>query len=138
MLPVQELMTNPHSPIVDFYPPTFEVDMEGKRAEWEAIVLIPFIDQARLLAAEASIPTGALTDVERSRNQPGAILIFSHDENALNGEQYTARAVNVMIVGTVSLGSMKLYVPIVMWFSHLPRVGAADRGPSCKKSVDGQ
>jgi 5'-3' exonuclease len=115
MSPVQELMTNPHSPIVDFYPPTFEVDMEGKRAEWEAIVLIPFIDQARLLAAEASIPTGALTDVERSRNQPGAILIFSHDENALNGEHYTASAMNVMIVGTISLGPIKLRVPLGVW-----------------------
>ena len=78
-------MTNPHSPIVDFYPPGFEMDMEGKRAEWEAIVLIPFINQQRLLAAEATIPPGSLTEAERSRNQPGSILIFSHDEDAING-----------------------------------------------------
>ena len=78
-------MMNPHSPIVDFYPPTFEMDMEGKRAEWEAIVLIPFIHQRRLLAAEASIPAGSLTEAERMRNQLGSILIFSHDENASNG-----------------------------------------------------
>ena len=82
---MQDLMTNPHSPIVDFYPPGFEVDMEGKRAEWEAIVLIPFIHQQRLLAAEASIPPGSLTEAERSRNQPGSILIFSHDANAVDG-----------------------------------------------------
>jgi hypothetical protein len=31
----------------------FEMDMEGKRADWEAIVLIPFINETRLLAAEA-------------------------------------------------------------------------------------
>ena len=78
-------MTNPHSPIVDFYPPGFEMDMEGKRAEWEAIVLIPFINQQRLLAAEATIPSGSLTEAERSRNQPGSILIFSHDAEAING-----------------------------------------------------
>ena len=78
-------MTNPHSPIVDFYPPSFEMDMEGKRAEWEAIVLIPFINQQRLLAAEASIPPGSLTEAERTRNQPGSILIFSHDKEAVNG-----------------------------------------------------
>ena len=78
-------MTNPHSPIVDFYLPSFEMDMEGKRAEWEAIVLIPFIQQQRLLAAEATIPAGSLTEAERTRNQPGSILIFSHDQEAING-----------------------------------------------------
>lgn len=83
-------MTNPHSPIVDFYPPGFEMDMEGKRAEWEAIVLIPFINQQRLLAAEASIPPGSLTDAERTRNQPGSILIFSHDKEAVDGVPRTS------------------------------------------------
>jgi 5'-3' exoribonuclease 1 len=45
-------MVEPHSPIKDFYPEKFDMDMEGKRADWEAIVLIPFINEARLLAAE--------------------------------------------------------------------------------------
>ena len=38
-------MTNPQSPIIDFYPLDFRTDLNGKRAEWEALVLIPFIDQ---------------------------------------------------------------------------------------------
>ena len=78
-------MTHPSSPILDFYPPAFEVDMEGKRAEWEAIVLIPFIDQQRLLSAEGSIPPRLVTEAELARNQPGAILIFSHDSSASEG-----------------------------------------------------
>ena len=92
-------MTNPHSPIVDFYPPTFEVDMEGKRAEWEAIVLIPFIHQRRLLAAEAGIPPGTLTEAERARNQPGPILIFSHAENPHQGAPPLTTAASTSFTG---------------------------------------
>ena len=41
---IQELYKDP-SPIEDFYPPTFETDLNGKKQEWEAVVLIPFIDE---------------------------------------------------------------------------------------------
>ncbi|BDA46451.1 5'-3' exoribonuclease 1 [Coccomyxa sp. Obi] len=79
--PYQELMTNPASSIADFYPTTFAIDMEGKRAEWEGVVLICFIDEQRLLRAEASIPQGSLTADERARNKLGDILIYSHDDS---------------------------------------------------------
>lgn len=42
------------SPIADFYPRDFELDMNGKKQDWEAIVKIPFIDQDRLLKAMKS------------------------------------------------------------------------------------
>ena len=38
-------MTSPESAIVDFYPAEFEQDLNGKQQDWEAVVLIPFIDQ---------------------------------------------------------------------------------------------
>lgn len=48
-------MYNPNSPILDFYPMEFEQDLNGKRAEWEAIVKIPFINEQRLLKAMSGI-----------------------------------------------------------------------------------
>jgi 5'-3' exoribonuclease 1 len=63
-----DLMTNPNSPIIDFYPRDFELDMNGKKMEWEAVVKIPFIDEARLLAAMA--PKNALlSEAEKFRNE---------------------------------------------------------------------
>ena len=46
-------MTEETSPIYDFYPRQFELDMNGKKQDWEAVVKIPFIDQKRLLKAMA-------------------------------------------------------------------------------------
>ena len=49
-------MYSPDSPILDFYPKQFETDLNGKKQEWEAVVKIPFLDQARLLRAMAGAP----------------------------------------------------------------------------------
>lgn len=49
----QDLMYEETSPIIDFYPRNFELDMNGKKQDWEAVVKIPFIDQNRLLKAMA-------------------------------------------------------------------------------------
>ena len=34
-----------NSPIIDFYPVEFKTDLNGKQQEWEAVVLIPFINE---------------------------------------------------------------------------------------------
>lgn len=71
------LMTDPNSPIIDFYPRDFELDMNGKKQEWEAVVKIPFIDETRLLAAMA--PKDALlTEAEKRRNEFGVTLKFTY------------------------------------------------------------
>lgn len=43
--PFQDLMTEEASPIRSYYPEQFETDLNGKQQEWEAVVLIPFIDE---------------------------------------------------------------------------------------------
>ncbi|CAB4069796.1 5'-3' exoribonuclease 2,5'-3' exoribonuclease 1,5'-3' exoribonuclease 2 homolog [Lepeophtheirus salmonis] len=48
---LRTLMTSENSPILDFYPNDFECDLNGKHQDWEAVVLLPFIDEIRLLQA---------------------------------------------------------------------------------------
>ncbi|KAI1391273.1 exoribonuclease 1 [Hypoxylon trugodes] len=75
-----ELMTDPNSPIIDFYPRDFELDMDGKKMEWEAVVKIPFIDEKRLLSAMAP-KNELLTAEEKARNDFGVSLKFTYDSN---------------------------------------------------------
>ena len=76
-LPYQELMLSPTSPVFDAYPADFVLDLNGKRADWEAIALLPFINQPRLLAAVHAIDqSGKLTEAERARNVLGEDLIY--------------------------------------------------------------
>lgn len=72
-----DLMTDPKSPIIDFYPRDFELDMNGKKMEWEAVVKIPFIDEKRLLDAMAP-KNELLSDDEKSRNGFGVALKFTY------------------------------------------------------------
>ncbi|KAI0911223.1 exoribonuclease 1 [Ustulina deusta] len=75
-----ELMTNPESPIIDFYPRDFELDMNGKKMEWEAVVKIPFIEEDRLLSAMAPC-NELLSPEEKARNDFGVSLKFTYDPN---------------------------------------------------------
>ena len=75
-----ELMTDPKSPIIDFYPRDFELDMNGKKMEWEAVVKIPFIDEKRLLSGMAP-KNEMLSPEEKARNGFGVSLKFTYDPN---------------------------------------------------------
>jgi 5'-3' exoribonuclease 1 len=75
-----ELMTDPNSPIYDFYPRDFKLDMNGKKQEWEAVVKIPFIDEKRLLPAMAT-KDPLLSDAEKARNDFGVSLKFTYSND---------------------------------------------------------
>jgi 5'-3' exoribonuclease 1 len=76
-VPLQRLMTDPYSPIIDFYPTSFEIDMNGKKNAWEGIAMIPFVDARRLNTALNSLDLrGVLSAREFTRNQFGDELLF--------------------------------------------------------------
>ncbi|KAJ3187980.1 hypothetical protein HDU85_006373 [Gaertneriomyces sp. JEL0708] len=77
----RDLMVNPGSPIIDFYPVDFELDMNGKKADWEAIVKIPFIDEKRLISA-LKARENQLTKEEKLRNTHGNSYAFTFNKDA--------------------------------------------------------
>ncbi|KAJ2882774.1 5'-3' exoribonuclease 2, partial [Coemansia aciculifera] len=76
------LMTLKSSPIIDFYPTDFPLDLNGKKFLWQAVILLPFIDQKRLLDAVQKVYP-ELSAEERARNDLGQELILVGPENTL-------------------------------------------------------
>ena len=67
-----------HDTNLTFAPPYIKQD--GKKNPWEAVVLLPFIDEKRLLASEAQFcPADKLTADERARNAFGNVLTYRFD-----------------------------------------------------------
>uniref|UniRef100_A0A8C3BE66 5'-3' exoribonuclease 1 n=1 Tax=Cairina moschata TaxID=8855 RepID=A0A8C3BE66_CAIMO len=77
----QHLMISQDSPIIEYYPPDFKTDLNGKQQEWEAVVLIPFIDEKRLLQAMESC-NKYLKEEEKRRNTHSACLMYWYDKDA--------------------------------------------------------
>lgn len=80
--PFHHLMTNEDSSIIDFYPTTFEIDMNGKKMAWQGVALLPFIDEKRLLDAMAPHYDN-LTDEERRRNSWGNNVLYVSEDHTL-------------------------------------------------------
>ena len=64
----------------EFYPKEFKLDLNGKKNSWEAVVLIPFIDQGKLIESVRS-REHTLTAEERRRNKLGCNYQFKYDLN---------------------------------------------------------
>ena len=75
-------MTDEDSPIIDFYPTSFEIDMNGKKMSWQGVVLLNFIDPKRLLEAMA-VDYPKLTEEEKRRNRFGNDVVFVSDQHSL-------------------------------------------------------
>lgn len=75
-------MTQDDSPIIDFYPDDFDIDMNGKKMVWQGVALLPFIDEKRLLKALKS-KEPELSEDEKRRNRWGDNVMFISDQSGL-------------------------------------------------------
>ncbi|KAJ5082379.1 5'-3' exoribonuclease 2 [Penicillium argentinense] len=77
-----DLMSDPKSEIIDFYPEDFPLDLNGKKFAWQGVILLPFIDEKRLLAAmEKKYPL--LTEDEQARNTHGTEVLLLSEQHPL-------------------------------------------------------
>eukprot|EP00392_Amoebophrya_sp_AT5.2_P003867 g3872.t1 len=74
---MMSLMEKNNSPIADFFPSDFGLDLNGKRFAWQGVVLLPFIDEPRLLRILAPL-LGLLSADEQKRNAPSLNCLFGH------------------------------------------------------------
>lgn len=75
-------MLEAESPIIDFYPTEFEIDMNGKKMAWQGVALLPFIEEKRLLDAMAQ-HYPKLSEAEVLRNKWGPNVLFCGEEHKL-------------------------------------------------------
>ncbi|KAI6241387.1 putative 5-3 exonuclease domain containing protein [Aphelenchoides fujianensis] len=71
----RELMTSKESPIFDFYPTDFKIDLNGKKFAWQGVALLPFVDEKLLLETLKSV-YHTLTEDEKARNVIGPDRLF--------------------------------------------------------------
>lgn len=98
--PWAKLMSDPKSPIIDFYPEDFKIDLNGKKFAWQGVALLPFVDERRLFKAlKPYYPL--LTDAEIKRNKCGDSRLYVASGNEHYNKvkvQYTSKiSINVEV-----------------------------------------
>eukprot|EP00474_Spongospora_subterranea_P000742 CRZ01200.1 hypothetical protein [Spongospora subterranea] len=78
----RDLMKSPTSPILHFYPTDFKIDLNGKKWAWQAVVLLPFIEQNLLLSTIDGV-RHSLTADEQERDCIGADFLFTSSLHSL-------------------------------------------------------
>lgn len=86
-----ELMSDPESTIIDFYPEDFKIDLNGKKFAWQGVALLPFVDETRLFKALEPYYE-KLTPAEIKRNIRGDDKLYVSTGNS--GYEYVKELYN--------------------------------------------
>jgi len=77
-------------PLADFFPDSFDIDLNGKTLPWEAVILIPFADEELFIAEELKKVEAGMryTTQEQQRNTTSFIFPSYHfDKEVPNGNR---------------------------------------------------
>ncbi|KAJ3438593.1 5'-3' exoribonuclease [Anaeramoeba flamelloides] len=77
-----KLMVKKDSPIIDFYPQTFDIDLNGETKEWKGVALLPFVDIIRIVNSLKTYKK-SLTKDEIKRNKLGNSQLFINSKGKL-------------------------------------------------------
>ncbi|KAJ8357875.1 hypothetical protein SKAU_G00206690 [Synaphobranchus kaupii] len=117
----QHLMTGEGSPIIEYYPLDFKTDLNGKQQEWEAVVLIPFIDETRLLAAMDPY-TDMMSPAEKARNRHTECALYRYDHDL---DYSYSSPLPELFPNFLHCHVRQTPIPMDAW--HVPLDGAAKR-----------
>ncbi|CAG9766386.1 unnamed protein product [Ceutorhynchus assimilis] len=78
--PWAPLMSDPESPIIDFYPEDFKIDLNGKKFAWQGVALLPFVEEERLFKALKPYYSD-LSDAAIKRNIRGDDKLYVSTKN---------------------------------------------------------
>jgi 5'-3' exoribonuclease 2 len=134
----RNLMLDPSSPLIDFYPIDFSDDLNGKKFAWQAIALLPFIDAPRLRAALRPLRAG-LTAEEASRDRFGDTLLFTSAAQPIG--RICVRAAAAGVGGTAETGIAHPEIaglPLVGTTTESPGFSGAVRGAGVLRRAAGQ
>jgi 5'-3' exoribonuclease 2 len=146
----RDLMTDADSPIIDFYPTDFRIDLNGKKFAWQGVALLPFVDEARLRLALEDVYSN-LTKEEEIRNSCGSDLLFVGKHHPARGfletlyEQQDSQPLELNpklargMAGTLSVDKSRRCLPQKILPSPLPGLPKLkDNGAVCTLFRDPQ
>uniref|UniRef100_A0A671WIW7 5'-3' exoribonuclease 1 n=1 Tax=Sparus aurata TaxID=8175 RepID=A0A671WIW7_SPAAU len=114
----RHLMTSENSPIIEYYPLDFKTDLNGKQQEWEAVVLIPFIDERCLLAAMDPCNHN-LTKQEKARNCHTECAVYTYDQEA---DVTYSSSLPQLFPDIIHCHVRKEHIPMDAWYVPLDHV----------------
>ena len=78
-IPLSQLLTDSNSEIKEFCPEKFEIDISGKRKEWEGTVLLPMVN-FDVVRKEYFKHIDKVDSSELDRNTLGSSFLYSYSQ----------------------------------------------------------
>jgi 5'-3' exoribonuclease 2 len=96
------------SPIIDFYPEDFKIDLNGKKFAWQGVALLPFVNEDRLFKALAPYYK-ELSPAEIKRNVRGddRLYVGSKNPGYNNVRQLYVQKIDMQMEVHVSIQGMQ-------------------------------